>query len=784
MPFEDENRNLRNRPAFAPGMDDDDDDDDLDFGDGGSGLSMRQQSFSSTPASPFADTGFTPQRPGGSPFGGIGGGLGMPAPQPQNQGPRTAEDAFWDGAKNVATGAKTFFGALQEAFSGHNYMSLTQSTRIMAITSGVGVVIAIVGMVLGLFLPIFAQGLAVIVGCLINLGTAMILYPIFYNKGREEVLLQSEPEPQFEPMRQEPPTWVDDEPEEEEEDPWGTDSDDWGDDEDEDNSFEEDDEDMVDYKEDDKPEITPPVDPLQALREMPDFVPGTQTRAAIYEQHMRVWPFLNPDFQDIKEIDVDSDLGNELQHQLTVECQKLGLNQEDYAIIDSISENGFMYTIRFTTTCKQLLSQTNRDNIADQLAQQMMFDMRTGYRKQGYEGFTGRSKVVGTTVFMYIFKGKKSNTLVSLADASRVIKDSILDTKNEMPVICGVGEQGNLYLSDYAKVESQIITGEPRSGKSWQAQSIIYQMCTYTSPRNLIFEVFDVKAETSDFTLMSQNLPHFRTFVSNPVQIVERLKYLTQVEAKRRSSILAQYAPEGIINIKDLHEQHPEVDMPYLYIIIDEMATLSGNLETLEKSGKKEYKTIYKEFKAYLKEVATKTPNLGIRGIYIAHRLVENIIPKTVHEMIGSKMMVRAPKDDIEAQLGKKELFTYRLTQPGDMAMKDKVITQGQMVYNHGLAIATTNKANVLLYKFTGNLWKKFEPEFPIHIKEIRNGEQFRGVYAHIDYMKDPLGKGVVNTQPRQPQQTIKSGQLFSNQMERGYSNILEDDDDEIFFGD
>lgn len=777
MSFEEENRNLRNRPSFAVGMDDDDDD---DMAIGG-GLSMRQNSFNSAPMSPFSQSGFAPQSPSPTPFGGSGFGQPLQPMQPQRPQQGNVEDKFWDGAKGALNTSKSFLEAVQEAFSGHHFMSLAKSTRIMMTTSLVGGVVAVVGMLMGLFLPIFQQGFAVLIGCMLNCAVGFILYPFFYNKGRNEITepqtLIPEPQPVMMNNAPEDDQW-DDEP-----DSFDTNG---FDDDDEEDDFSWDDPEPEEPEEPEEPDVAPvpdPVNPLQAMRDLPDFRPQTQTREALYNQYMRVLPFWNPNFQDAKEVELDSELGNMFQSQLTLECQKLGLADVDYAVIDTIRENGFMYTIRFSTTNKTLLNEKNRNEIANQIATQMMYDTLTGVSKPGYKGFTGRSVVIGPNVFLQIFKGSKSDTKVSLADASRIAKNTILDESMKMPVITGVGESADLHISDFVDYESLILTGQPRSGKSWQAQSIIAQMCMYTSPRDVIFEVYDVKATTSDYYKMAPHLPHFRVFRADPISIVDRMRYLVEVEAKRRSAILSQY---NALNIKDLHKKYPQVDLPYLYIIIDEMATLSGSLANLEKSRNPEdkpYANYYKEYKSYLKQIATKTPNLGIRGIYIAHRLVDNIIDKTVHEMIGNKMLVRAPKDDIEKQLGKGESFTYSLVQPGDMGMKT-IDTQNKMVYNHGLGITDDNDSNEDFYTFVGAVWSRFEPEFHVHKEQVTTDAVLNYHYVDVDYRKDPLGKGSnysSNMHTEQPKQTLNSKDLFSTQIEDKYDSFAEGDDDDFF---
>lgn len=106
------------------------------------------------------------------------------------------------------------------------------------------------------------------------------------------------------------------------------------------------------------------------------------------------------------------------------------------------------------------------------------------------------------------------------------------------------------------------------------------------------------------------------------------------------------------------------------------------------------------------------------------------------------------------------------------MCVYVKDITNNQCAYNHGLCIMSDNKANNDFYKYVGELWKKFEPDFDVHL--LKNHYE-----CQVDYRKDPLGKGKpqqINLNQSKPSYT---GPLFSEQIENvNNDNIFDDDDD------
>lgn len=750
MRFEEENNNLRNRPQFAPGLNDDDDDDlgvyDR-FDDDDRGMIGSSYNFNSTP---FGSS-FNPQQP--SPFGQSASPFGQPV-QPQNQ-QKTTEDIFWEGASGAVKGAKNFAGAVHEVCAEHTYMTLAKSTRIMLYTSFIGSIVAIFLLLFSLVLPVGSLSLGMLIGCMMNMGIGAILNSVFYNKGLEEMRYGNKPsiediyedEPQPQPMYQ-----SFDEDEDEEEDitnSWGFDDDDeeeeednfsWDDEEDDDDDFSWNDED----DEDEMPSNVPaPVDMNNAIADIPSFDQHTQTRSALYEMYMKVLPKINPNFNIPKNLNENSETYHMLQGYINQICDERGYDEDDFILIENIQENDFMFTIRYCKTCPD--SYKKVQEIADSLVNRLTRDSSTGQERPEHYGMYAET-AVSEKVFIFIYKGGADRSvIVGLGDVLPLVKDTVLNPKLQAPVIYGINKSGTVIKGDYIETESQLVVGATRSGKSWQVQSIITQMCMFNSPRDIAFEAYDPKNGSSDLRAFCNNLPHFRVFRGNARGIAERLEYIVTEEAQRRQAILDKYTDRNILNIADVHKYCPEEEMPYLYLVFDELASTIGTLKNIQDEAKKDShdKTIYRRFVNNLIQVITKYPNLGIRVIIVAHKLVDDLIPAKVYTQINARMYVRIDKlllTSYEKTYGSK--FKVQLLQKGDIAIKDRKFGSAGLMYCHGLAITTTNTENADFLRYIGQVWKKFEPEYELHNDQVDKNVLASGNWIDYKYTQKNTVEG------------------------------------------
>lgn len=269
-----------------------------------------------------------------------------------------------------------------------------------------------------------------------------------------------------------------------------------------------------------------------------------------------------------------------------------------------------------------------------------------------------------------------------------------------MPFIWGVDELGSVKYCDAKSTNSIIVSGIPRGGKSWKVQSIIAQYAMFSSPKELQFYIYDIKGDTSDYVVMSGYLPHIREFKSKKSDIIASLKKLTTKVAEEREALLKSY---GFINIKDFKEIHPEVEMPYIYVVIDEMMNLTGSF-TKEESA---------EFQSLLAAFVSRFPNLGFRVILIPHRIVNEVISKKVYPLVTCKMSIMQSFEEIKNGLDiTRKDFPYNLPNPGDMALKTVDINKGKVVFCHGEAITSKNSMNFEVFRYIGEVWRKLEPEY------------------------------------------------------------------------
>lgn len=456
-----------------------------------------------------------------------------------------------------------------------------------------------------------------------------------------------------------------------------------------------------------------------AMDSIREITPHTQTRQYLFEEYSRILPLKNPDFAKLKPISENSDNFVIFDKILQNAALQVGTKEEHLPQLVELRENQFIIQLKSTRP-----SGLKEEDIASEIANIYSKDEFGGIL---HEGVYATTSSVGANFIINIFKGE--NSLVTLADTYREVKDFILDPKVKKPIVIGVNELGRVWKFDAEKVYSYIFSGKPRTGKSWGVVGLVVQICMYSSPKEVVFEALDVKDTSSDFYKMNEMLPHFVNFEGNAQRILSRLRYLTTTEAERRKKILKKY---DVINIADLKNRGEDVEIPYHYVIVDEMLGLKGKLSKDEDN----------EFKALINTIVTQMPNLGFRVILVPHRVTNDVIPKTTYTLVGCIACVKSDFKEINTTLEvNKKDFPYSLPNVGDMALKSSEINRGNTVFSHGIAITSTNEGNEGVYKFIGKLWSMLEPV------EVKKEEQYVGhdledelVDDEDDFWKDVLG--------------------------------------------
>ena len=436
-----------------------------------------------------------------------------------------------------------------------------------------------------------------------------------------------------------------------------------------------------------------------AVNSLDDVGAGKYTRQFLFETFTRILPVINPTFGDMVEISEDDNEFYDFSEMLNQSALQTGISEEKLPMLQHVRKNLFVIQLEADRP-----TGLKEDQIAEGVAQLYRMGGVDGYQvlDDREAAYATVASVVGKLI-INIFLGKPS--MVSLGAVFQKKKDFILDPKCTMPLIWGINELGKVLCYDGMKAGNggMLISGESRSGKSWKGQSIIAQMCMFMSPKELNFYFFDVKGTKSDYYYLSRHIPHAKGFCSDPLKYTVELKKILDREVAYRERLLG----EDYINVKDYNKDHPFEKIPTVYIVVDEMAAAMKAMDTADKE-------IHKEFDAQLISIATKYPYLEIKLLVFPHRIVNDIISKTVSSMISCRSVMGSMNfEELKSSLDipNKKAFPYNLVAQGDMAIRTKDLSNGNAVYCHAEVLSSEESVNRKIFDYIGAVWQKLEPD-------------------------------------------------------------------------
>lgn len=699
--------NARNQePEFAPGMGDesiwgmDSGPSSSSFDDpfgGPSRSSSFDSPFGGGGNDPFGSSrsGFGSSSP--SPFGGpssdpFSPSFGQQGPPPasfgqQGQQPQTASEAISQAAQQAASKAGRnsyeFTKAAVVAAKSHTAASVSGMGAATMKTSGV-VSVAGAGMwLLSNFLPALAVGYYILVGAavsaLIGIATFAGGYLIDQKDDVREQLRRPEPEPKPAPVVEPQPLPVFNEPEpastpapepEQETDSW-----DWN-----------------DLIPDEEPAKDVDYDSLESDLESLNMQKGTQTRQFIYETLTKGLPSISPKFADMRNLRKGSAEWAIWAELIRDAAKQVGTRDDLLPDLEDASENPFMFKLTISRTPRM-----KTQAIADEVANTYKYDDDGNLE---YPNAYATSAESGSRAFISVYKGAKIG-MISLADMYAASPDAqkfVRDPKTEMPVVIGTTGDGSVKAVDLLKAPAIVVSGEPRSGKSWIVKLILNQMCAYMSPNDLHLYIGDPKNQISEYA--NYDLPHVRRKEYTVDSVIDMLRYLVNTEAPRRKNIMQQY---GYVNVLEFRRDHPEVTFPFLYVVLDEMMSLAN---AMGKEDAREYRELIERF-------VSEFPALGMRAIFIPHRVKNDVIPKSVSELISVRITAKSASDASAAEnlgLNSASEFPYKLSNAGDVAVRIADINDGAPTYLRAAVLAPDTKGMERLESYIGHYWDKLDP--------------------------------------------------------------------------
>lgn len=430
------------------------------------------------------------------------------------------------------------------------------------------------------------------------------------------------------------------------------------------------------------------------LENMEELAPYQYSRSFLVDKYLEVLPKITPNYEDMVEIEQGSKF-DLIESAIQKSAFQSGFNDdEDLLYVESIRENILIMQVHCTRP-----QGIKVEEVARGLEATLQRNEKGEKTKETEAIYVTTVSLPGKMIFN-IHKGEV--VMVSVADIIAKNRDFFTDPEVKMPVIWGLNEFGTVQKSDVYRINSLLFSGISRGGKSWKAISYVTQICMFNSPKDVNFIVFDVKNESSDFKPMFECLPHMKQFHSNKNSILKTMDWILNVEVPRRSKILAE---NGVQNIIDLKKLHPEVELPFLYVVIDEVLTLVSTFSKEEKA----------EYSAFIGRLVTHTANLGLKLMMFPHRIVDEIIKKTHYTLTDVRLVVKVDQKLVEEACGVgKRDFPYHLNSVGDMALINPDINNGVPIYCHAEVLTKSNADSLKVYKYVGKLWGMLEPDYPV----------------------------------------------------------------------
>ena len=230
---------------------------------------------------------------------------------------------------------------------------------------------------------------------------------------------------------------------------------------------------------------------------------------------------------------------------------------------------------------------------------------------------------------------------------SNLIHDKDLEN-GELSVVLGKNIVGKDKIIDIAKMPHLLIAGQTGSGKSVAINTIVSTLISKKSPDEVKFILVDPKM----VELMPYNgIPHLLVpVIIDPEQAAIALKWAVS-EMEDRYKRLAEV---GIRNIKSYNKMMPNYKMPYIVIIIDELADLMMvSANSVETS---------------IARIAQKARAVGIHLIVATQRPSTDVITGMIKANLPSRISF-ALRSQIDARTILDQIGAEKLLGKGDMLL-------------------------------------------------------------------------------------------------------------------
>lgn len=240
-------------------------------------------------------------------------------------------------------------------------------------------------------------------------------------------------------------------------------------------------------------------------------------------------------------------------------------------------------------------------------------------------------------------------------------------SKEPLTFAIGKDISGNAVLGELNKMPHLLIAGQTGSGKSVMINTLLTSLLYHNSPSEMKLILVDPKeVEMAAY----QDIPHLLTpIISEPDKTISALKWAVN-EMQRRYSLMAEHRVKDIKSYNNkmrtaskkivvgdedelqVHQQQETGDMPYIVIVIDELAELMM--------------IAARDVEALIVRLAQKARAVGIHLVLATQRPSVNVITGLIKANIPARIAFTVPSQ-IDSRTILDQIGAEKLLGQGDM---------------------------------------------------------------------------------------------------------------------
>lgn len=230
--------------------------------------------------------------------------------------------------------------------------------------------------------------------------------------------------------------------------------------------------------------------------------------------------------------------------------------------------------------------------------------------------------------------------------------EDFLDNQSKLAIALGKDIAGDPVIADLMKITHLLIAGATGSGKSVCLNAIITSLLYKAKPNELKFLLIDPKVVELN---MFNGLPHLLCpVVTDPRMAAQGLKNIVK-EMEQRYQFFAAQGVRDIVRFNEIALQRGEKPLPYIIVIIDELADLMMTSAT--------------EVEDTICRIAQKSRAAGIHLIVATQRPSVDVITGVIKANITTRIAFA-----VSSQADSRTIL--------DMGGAEKLLGRGDMLYH------------------------------------------------------------------------------------------------------